>query len=185
MVLSVNGVPAQPLCANATLTLQQPGQPATAAEPATVDTANGTCAYVYSAQMTPTLLALPGTVGGILPPSFLVPNTVMSLYGIFLVGSDASAASSVAVTVGGAACTGVAVGPGPSGSTNLNCSIPFLPTGTYPVNILVSGLGSTRPPTTVAKGLPTITYQAVSPGSSKSRALGISDLSFFLYQAVS
>jgi hypothetical protein len=157
--LTVNGVSAQTLCPAASVTLQQSGQPGVAFEPASVSTTNGTCAFVYSAQMTPTLVsaAAAGAVNGT-AVNFATSPPTLSLYGNFFVSAaDPAAASKVAVTVGGAACTGVAVAAA-SGTTLITCSLPALPAGVYDVDAVVTGLGSTRPPTTARRGLPQVTY---------------------------
>ncbi|GFR40478.1 hypothetical protein Agub_g1045 [Astrephomene gubernaculifera] len=160
VVLTVNGVAADPDCPITPLTLRLPNQPQLPAEPAQVTLPQGACAYVYTSYRTPTLTAVrPTPVSGLTQPSFIGLNTAISIYGNFLV-DPSSGAGQISVTIANQSCaiTDFAMFNATTNTTRITCTAPAVPAGTWPVRIAVADLGLTRPTASATTDMPVITY---------------------------
>ncbi|KXZ43941.1 hypothetical protein GPECTOR_77g37 [Gonium pectorale] len=189
--LTVNGVAADPACPPSTVQLQLPYRQPLSYEPSSVPLSNGTCAYVYTTHMTPTLVAFRGMPNGVSNGPMSNPNATLSVYGDFFLDPSIPATDQLSIMVANESCpifnvTQVTVNgttivmtfnSTAINSTNttattyaainvtkIDCAIPALVVGTWPVRVLVSGLGYTRPPANVATDLPTVPYKVQVTG---------------------
>ncbi|GIL53442.1 hypothetical protein Vafri_9024 [Volvox africanus] len=161
--LTVNNVESVSTCPTTNLTLQLAGRPSVLLDPVTVQTPNNTCTYVYTTYRTPMLVILsPLTLSGITVPSFNSINTTLNVYGNFLMDPNLPAADQIRVTVANWSCNIVSAAQitynNSINATNITCTVPSVPAGTWSVSIMVDGLGLTRPTATATTDLPIVTY---------------------------
>ncbi|GLI70486.1 hypothetical protein VaNZ11_015368 [Volvox africanus] len=168
----INGAQSVASCAAAALDLRpQPGSQQTLDfEVPTVELSHGSeaCSLVYSTYMTPTLVAGDGAAASsgvqlsLPPPAEAASgvNWVVHVYGSFLTPDPLI---DVRVIVGIWLCElfnatalpySVSAGNGAAETTQLDCTVPPLPSGEWPVAVTVGGLGAARPPVTNAPSQP-------------------------------
>ncbi|GIM05166.1 hypothetical protein Vretimale_9611 [Volvox reticuliferus] len=160
--LTVNDVESVSTCPITNLTLRLAERPSVLLDPVTVQTTNNVCTYVYTTYRTPMLAILsPLTLSGITVPSFNSLNTTLNVYGNFLTDPSLPAADQIHVTVANRSCsivTAVQITYNSMNVTNVTCTVPSVPAGTWSVSIMVEGLGLTRPTATATTDLPIVTY---------------------------
>ncbi|GIL53440.1 hypothetical protein Vafri_9024 [Volvox africanus] len=160
--LTVNGVKSDRKCPSSTKVLQLTNQPVLSWEPTELALSYGTCGFIYTTYRTPALATLnPLTLSGITVPSFNSLNSTLNIYGNFLTDSSLPAADQIHVTVANRSCnivSAVQIKYNSINATNITCTVPSVPAGTWSVSIMVDGLGLTRPTATASTDLPIVTY---------------------------
>ncbi len=149
---TINGVTVVPGCGGSSISL-----PTTVAavvptpEPTSLALSAPACSFVYSSHMTPTLTTA-------LPFTSIIAAGQLSLTGALLANTTASAYT---VTIGGQACPVVSVTEvnATNGTYTLNCSLPELPAGRWPLVVGVEGYGNLRPALLPASTSPNMTLQ--------------------------
>ncbi|KXZ54727.1 hypothetical protein GPECTOR_4g796 [Gonium pectorale] len=185
--LTVNGVEAQMDCPATTVALKPPYLPAVSYEPATVNLPGDVCTYVYATQLTPTLVSLkPMALGGVTTPVFTAPNANISIYGQLLLNPSLPATPQLNITIGNQSCiisdVSTYVYNATLNTTRVNCTLPPLPVGTWPISILVDNVGLTRPPASITTDLPVVTYTVqINSITSPPSTAGTSQCHFSMF----
>ncbi len=146
LTVRVNGARARLNCSAASTTLStSPSQTLDPAEPSTLALATGTCAYYYSSYATPMLTSIAVVAGSSTVTKIGALTTAVSgmdvptklqLNGTGLGSSNGAADYSI--SIGGSACTSVAVA---ADGSSVTCSVPALPAGNQPLQVAVAGKG--------------------------------------------
>ncbi|KAG2496270.1 hypothetical protein HYH03_005503 [Edaphochlamys debaryana] len=160
--ININGVTAESHCPESNITLLVPGWAPDAAEPTWQTTDENVCSFVYSTYRTPTLVPVGTATNGITPFQPNGANIPITITGKFPYDTSKPAAPQFAITILDLPCPVTEIASDvASNVTTVTCMGPAVPTGLWPVNILVQGLGFARPVLGASTGdtdLPTINY---------------------------